>query len=118
VESLAAAAAADSSPDDERFMRLALDEARQGDYAFGAVIVRDGQILARGHNLGKTNGDPTEHGEMVAIRRCLLEHGSAALLGSTLYTTGEPCAMVWVLSFAAALPGLYLLHRCSNWRPR
>ena len=58
VEPLAAAAAADSAPDDERFMRLALDEARQGDYAFGAVIVRDGQILARGHNLGKTNGDP------------------------------------------------------------
>ena len=44
VEPLAAAAAADSAPDDERFMRLALDEARQGDYAFGAVIVRDGQI--------------------------------------------------------------------------
>ena len=78
------AAAADTSPDDERFMRLALDEARQGDYAFGAVIVRDGQILAGGHNLGKTNGDPTAHGEMVAIRRCLLEHGSAALRGSTL----------------------------------
>ena len=87
------AAATNPSPDDERFMRIALDEARQADFPFGAVIVRDGQILARGGNLGRTNGDPTAHGEMIAIRHCLAEHGSAALRGSTLYTTGEPCAM-------------------------
>jgi tRNA(adenine34) deaminase len=86
-------AAADASADDERFMRVALDEARQADAPFGAVIVRDGQILARGRNLGRTNGDPTAHGEMMAIRRCLVDHGSAALRGSTLYTTGEPCPM-------------------------
>ena len=86
--------AAPSEPaDDERFMRLALDEARQGDFPFGAVIVRDGQVLARGRNLGKTNDDPTAHGEMVAIRRCLTVYGSAGLRGSTLYTSGEPCAM-------------------------
>jgi tRNA(adenine34) deaminase len=88
-----AAASAGASPDDERFMRMALDEARRGDYPFGAVIVRDGQVIARGRNLGKTDGDPTAHGEIVAIRRCLREHGRAALQGSTLYTSGEPCAM-------------------------
>jgi tRNA(Arg) A34 adenosine deaminase TadA len=87
------AAATDASVDDERFMRIALDEARQADSPFGAVIVRDGQLLARGRNLGRTNGDPTAHGEMTAIRRCLVDHGSAALRGSTLYTSGEPCAM-------------------------
>ena len=70
-------AATNASPDDERFMRIALDEARQADFPFGAVIVRDGQILVRGRNLGRTNGDPTAHGEMIAIRRCLAEHGSA-----------------------------------------
>ena len=86
-------AAADASVDDERFMRIALDEARQGDSPFGTVIVRDGQILARGHNLRRTNDDPTAHGEMIAILRCLAERGSAALHGSTLYTTGEPCVM-------------------------
>ncbi|HMA70222.1 MAG TPA: hypothetical protein VKP67_01830 [Xanthobacteraceae bacterium] len=43
-------------------MRIALDEARQADFPFGAVIVRDGQVLVRGHNLGRTNGDPTAHG--------------------------------------------------------
>lgn len=105
--------AADGSPEDQQFMRMAIDEARQGDYAFGAVIVRDGQVLARGRNLGKTNDDPTAHGEMVAIRRFLADHGSAALRGTTLYTSGEPCVMcmgaiVWCgigrLVFAASVP--------------
>src|SRR5207245_2398403 len=65
----------------------------QGDSPFGAVIVHNGEVLARGRNLGRTNGDPTAHGEMIAIRRCLADRGSAVLRGSTLYTTGEPCAM-------------------------
>jgi tRNA(adenine34) deaminase len=86
-------AAPGASADDEQFMRLALDEARQGDSPYGAVIVRDGQVLARGHNLGRTNDDPTAHGELMAIRRCLAEYGIAGVRGSTLYTTGEPCAM-------------------------
>jgi tRNA(Arg) A34 adenosine deaminase TadA len=86
-------AAASTTADDEQFMRMALDEARQGDTPFGTVIVRDGEVLARGRNLGRTNGDPTAHGEMTAIRRCIADHGSAVLRGSTLYTTGEPCAM-------------------------
>src|SRR5439155_18120619 len=82
-----------SSSEDERFMRIAIEEARQGDFPFGAVIVRDGSVIARGRNLGRTNRDPTAHGEMDAIRKCLAEHGPAALRGSTLYTSGEPCAM-------------------------
>src|SRR5262245_44485531 len=88
-----ARAADAASADDERFMRMALDEARQADFPFGAVIVRDGSVIARGRNLGRTNRDPTAHGEMIAIRRCLADHGPSALTGSTLYTSGEPCAM-------------------------
>jgi tRNA(adenine34) deaminase len=91
--SLFAQDAISATAQDERFMRMAIDEARQGDFPFGTVIVRDGRILARGHNLGRTNDDPTAHGEMVAIRRALADHGSVALKGSTLYTSGEPCAM-------------------------
>ena len=74
-------------------MRMAIEEARQADFPFGAVIVRDGKVIARGRNLGRTNRDPTAHGEMVAIRRCLAEHGPELLRGATLYTSGEPCAM-------------------------
>jgi tRNA(Arg) A34 adenosine deaminase TadA len=101
--------------EDVRFMRMALDEARRADFPFGAVIVRDGAVIARGRNLGRTNDDPTAHGEMVAIRRCLAEHGSRALRGSTLYTSGEPCAMcmgaiIWChlgrLVFAASIAQL------------
>ena len=78
---------------DVLFMRMAIEEARLGDFPFGAVIVRDGAVIARWRNLGRTNGDPTAHGEMVAIRRCVADHGPAALRGSTLYTSGESCAM-------------------------
>ena len=88
-----AEAAGPASAEDIKFMRMAIEEARQADFPFGAVIVRDGAVVARGRNLGRTNRDPTAHGEMVAIRTCLADHGPAALRGSTLYTSGEPCAM-------------------------
>ncbi len=100
-----AAVTAPSNAEDERFMRIAIAEARRADFPFGAVIVRDGHVLARGRNLGRQTGDPTAHGEMVAIHRCLpprrdgcdppllATHGRASLKGSTLYTSGEPCAM-------------------------
>ena len=87
------AAAAPAAEEDERYMRMAIEEARRADFPFGAVIVRDARVIARGRNLGRTKDDPTAHGEMVAIRRGLAAHGSKALRGSTLYTSGEPCAM-------------------------
>jgi len=89
----AAPAAAQSADDDESFMRLALEQARIADFPFGAVIVKDGKVMARGRNMGRTFGDPTAHGEMVAIRRFLDQYPAAALRGATLYTSGEPCAM-------------------------
>jgi tRNA(Arg) A34 adenosine deaminase TadA len=106
-------AQSEATPEDQRFMRMALDEARTGDYAFGCVITRDDDVIARGHNLSKTNDDPTAHGEMVAIRRGLADHGSAGLRGATLYTSGEPCVMcmgaivfcgIGRLIFAASVP--------------
>jgi len=80
-------------PEDEGFMRLALEEAAKGDFPFGAVIVRAGEVLAKGRNLGKTNNDPTAHGEMVAIRDFLAKRPAAELAGTTLYASGEPCPM-------------------------
>jgi len=82
-----------ATKEDEGFMRLAIEEAVLGDYPFGAVIVRDGEVLARGCNLGKQEQDPTAHGEMVAIRRFLAAHGPEKLKGTTLYTSGESCPM-------------------------
>jgi tRNA(adenine34) deaminase len=78
---------------DEALMREAIALAARADYPFGAVIARDGKTLAGGLNLGKRMKDPTAHGEMVAIRRCLAAHGPETLRGATVYTSGEPCAM-------------------------
>jgi tRNA(Arg) A34 adenosine deaminase TadA len=80
-------------PDDKRFMQLAIDQAEQGDYPFGTVIVRDGKVLASGHNSTRREHDPTAHGEMVAIRAFLKQFSPAELKGTTLYTSGEPCVM-------------------------
>jgi tRNA(adenine34) deaminase len=106
---------APASPDDEKFMRMAIEQARLGDFPFGTVIVRDGEVIARGRNRGRQLDDPTDHGEMDAIRRCLADHGSKAMRGATLYTSGEPCAMcmgaiIWCgfgrLVFAASVEQL------------
>jgi tRNA(adenine34) deaminase len=108
-------AASVDAAEDERFMRITIAEARRADLPFGAVIVRNGHILARGRNLGRSEGDPTAHGEIVAIRRCLAAHGREALSGATLYTSGEPCVMcigaiLWChigrVVFAASVPQL------------
>ena len=66
---------------------------RPGDFPFGAVIVRDGEVMSTGRNLGKTNNDPTAHAEMVAIRRFVAVRPADELKGTTLYASGEPCPM-------------------------
>ncbi|KAB2940052.1 MAG: nucleoside deaminase [Hyphomicrobium sp.] len=91
-----AGARAKSSPataDDARFMQLAIDQAKEGDYPFGAVIVRGGRVLAFGRNSSKRNADPTAHAEMMAIRAFLNGHEPEAFKETTLYTSGEPCVM-------------------------
>jgi tRNA(adenine34) deaminase len=78
-------------------MREALKEAHRaadkGEVPVGAVIVHDGQIIGRGHNLRERLGDPTAHAEMLAIREASLELGGWRLNGCTLYVTMEPCPM-------------------------
>lgn len=85
------------SQDDETWMRAALEEARAaaalGEIPIGAVVVKDGQVLARGHNLRETERDPTAHAEVVAIRRAASSIGAWRLTGTTLYVTIEPCPM-------------------------
>lgn len=80
------------------FMQIAIDEAYQGIEAgdggpFGSVIVKDGEIVGRGHNRVLVNNDPTCHGEMEAIRDACRTLGTYDLTGCELYTTAEPCPM-------------------------
>ena len=81
------------TPEDSRFMQLAIDQAKGGDYPFGAIIVRDGKVLALGRHSTTRNHDPTAHAEMMAIRAFLSGHEPDDFKGTTIYASGEPCAM-------------------------
>ncbi len=80
---------------DERFMVLALDEARtaalRGDVPIAAMVVRDGEVLSSGSN--RKEKDPTAHAEVLALRGAAEVTGSWNLRGCTLYVTAEPCPM-------------------------
>lgn len=82
---------------DLRFMRAALDEAMQAlkrdEIPIGAVIVADGRIVGRGHNLTETLHDVTAHAEMQAITAAAEQLGGKYLDQCTLYVTVEPCVM-------------------------
>jgi tRNA(adenine34) deaminase len=80
-------------PEDSQFMELAIDQAKSGDYPFGAIIVRGGQVLALGRNSSKLNHDPTAHAEMMAIRSFLEGHDPEDFHAATIYSSGEPCPM-------------------------
>ena len=82
---------------DERFMNMALDEARaalaQDEIPIGAVVVADGMVIGRGHNLTETLHDVTAHAEMQAITAAEVYLGGKHLNRCTLYVTVEPCVM-------------------------
>ncbi len=85
-------------PDDERFMRLAIEQARKGDKIPGAgevgcVIVREGQVLAAGHNEAEMRHDPTAHAEIVTLRKLGEKLQTTDFRGCTLYCTLQPCGM-------------------------
>lgn len=86
-----------NSPDDERFMRLALSEAQKAlaadEIPIGCVIVSQNQIIGRGHNLTETLADVTAHAEMQAITAAAETLGGKYLPDATLYVTVEPCPM-------------------------
>ncbi len=80
------------------YMQAAIKEALEGitlrhGGPFGAVIVRDGAIVGKGHNRVLADNDPTCHGEVAAIRDACAKLGTYDLTGCELYTTGEPCPM-------------------------
>ncbi len=81
----------------EEFMKEALLEAQEAfdsqEVPVGAVIVKDGIIVGRGHNLTESTKDATAHAEMIAIRNAAKHLGTLRLSGCQLYVTTEPCAM-------------------------
>ncbi|MDJ0677989.1 MAG: nucleoside deaminase [Calothrix sp. MO_167.B42] len=80
----------------ESWMEIALEEAKKGDLPYGAILVKDNQIVMRGHNQTQTNSDVSAHAEINVLRSFTMavKHYSLDVLrGYTLYTTCEPCAM-------------------------
>jgi len=82
---------------DELWMEEALREAQRalaaGEVPVGAIVVLEGQVVARGANRNLTDADPTAHAEMVALREAGRAVGNHRLLGCEMYVTIEPCAM-------------------------
>lgn len=82
---------------DQAFMKKALQEAEQayseGEIPIGAVVVCDGKVIARAHNLTETLNDVTAHAEMQAITAAANQLGGKYLTDCTLYVTVEPCIM-------------------------
>ena len=85
------------SRSDERYMRMALAEARaaldHGDVPVGAVIVRDGVVIARAHNQRELLNDPTAHAEIIALTQASSALGAWRLTACAVYVTVEPCVM-------------------------
>ncbi|WP_319420762.1 nucleoside deaminase [Pleurocapsa sp. FMAR1] len=79
----------------EKFMNEALIEAKKGDLPYGAIIVKDNEIIVRGYNTTQTDNDVSAHGEINALRTFTKKKGYSldVLSGYVLYTTCEPCPM-------------------------
>ena len=97
-------------------MSEALEEAKKakelGEIPIGAVIVKDGEIIGRGHNLTETSKDPTAHAEIVAIRQAAAvlrdTLGWRRLTGCSMYVTVEPCSMCAGALVWARIEKLYI----------
>lgn len=114
----------------EDYMRLALEEAKkayqENEVPIGAIIVRDGEILGKGHNEKEQRRDATAHAEILALKDAMEKVGAWRLTGASIYVTIEPCVMcvgaliqarVKSLIFGAADPkfgGVVSLHKLAD----
>ena len=93
---------------DEHFMREALKEAerarRRDEVPVGAVVVREGRVTARAHNLREHKKDPSAHAEFIAMTRAARRLKGWRLVGCTLYVTLEPCPMCAGLIINSRIP--------------
>ncbi|HOT44561.1 MAG TPA: nucleoside deaminase [Spirochaetota bacterium] len=105
--------------DDIDFMRLALDEARAAfeaeEIPVGAVIVKDGAVIASGRNRNREMNNPLLHAEMMAIEKACAAQGNERLTGCDLYVTKEPCAMCAGAIVHARIRKLFIGARDSRF---
>lgn len=109
-----------SNHPEDKFMRRAIElseiagiKEKTGG-VFGAVIVKDGQIIAEGYNQVIKHNDPTWHGEMQAIREACKKLKSPHLEGCVMYTSAEPCPMCMATAYWAHLEHIYYAARIED----
>lgn len=95
-----------------KYMKLAIKEAQKGILLghggpFGSVIVKDGQVISKGHNHVVINNDPTCHGEVDTIRKACKKLKTFDLTGCEIYTTGYPCPMCFCAILWANINKVY-----------
>lgn len=95
-----------------KYMKMAINEAKKGiannhGGPFGAVIVKDGVVISKGHNHVVANNDPTCHGEIDAIRKACKKLKTFDLTGCEIYTTGYPCPMCFCAILWANIEKVY-----------
>ena len=99
------------TPEDIRFMRraveLSIENVNNGGGPFGAVIVKDGEIISEGVNRVTANNDPTAHAEVTAIRAACAKLGTFQLDGCIVYTSCEPCPMCLSAIYWAGISKIY-----------
>ena len=91
----------------KRAIELSVKSVNSGTGPFGAVIVKDNQIISEGFNTVTLNNDPTSHAEIVAIRIACKELGNFSLENCDLYTTCEPCPMCLSAIYWARINKIY-----------
>lgn len=104
-----------------RFLRQAVALARAnvdaGGRPFGAVVVRNGKVIATGVNEFHRSGDITDHAELLALRAVARAHGSDALKGSTVYASGHPCPMCLAAMRMAGVAAIAYAHSNEDGAP-
>ena len=108
--------------DHEAFLRQAIELARDnvreaGGRPFGAVLVRDGAVLATGVNHIDATGDPTTHAEIEAVRAACRTQGTPLLPGSVMYASGFPCPMCMSAMHQARVEAVYYAYSNEDGEP-
>ena len=103
----------------EKFMVRAIEIAREsvdtpGTLPYGAVVVKDGEIIGEGLNRSAANFDPTSHGEVEAIRDACRRLSLTSLKGADLYTSGEPCSMCVATMYQVGIKRLFYAGAASD----
>lgn len=103
---------------DEQYLKLAVGQARlsmeQGGFPAGAILVREGEIVAKGVSLGNILHDPTSHAETATIREACRRLETTSLVGATLYASMEPCLMCFCGAYWADVSRIVFGCKRSN----